>query len=591
MALLSRFSAGGGLPPSFSASADDGMPARGCADADGGGISGGPRASTSATSTTTIPCRRCPPASSSPRAACRVREEPLCRTCALSAIGSRCKRLLTAHPAAGRACLLAASGGEASASALDIVRGVVDCGRKRRAWAEVAVVHVDASSSSSPPTTDPTTLAVVRLCASAGFPLYLVPLEAALAGAGAGLLVLPVPALAAVAPPQAEPSARERERAAAAAAAAARGAGEEAASPDPAPTPAPTPAPPPLAASSPYDVIHRLCATADDVERHVRRVGKSLERARGTSSSSSSSSPTAPLAPAAAALAALLAACSGPDARADAVSGLTRALLARATAALGFSCLLTFESADTLTQRIMNSTFSGEGYSLPVDVAAVDERYAGAGAALHEAGGGGLELVEAPLALPLVADDDGDGDGDGGDAPLPPLAPLVRLPFPWYPAVPVTPAPFPGLSVDGPSHASPRRAAPFVVLRPFSEVEGKELALFSHYRRLDVCPRPSFSACPGPRTSVAHTAQSVLAGLQSSFPSTVHNVVRTVRKLILPPMPTTSSRGAALCPLCDALLPPTTGAAAAEGAGGARYCARCERLPVHLLEGKFLAVR
>ena len=129
---------------------------------------------------------------------------------------------------------------------------------------------------------------------------------------------------------------------------------------------------------------------------------------------------------------------------------------------------------------------------------------------------------------------------------------------------------------------SPSASAKQTVVKERSPPEScrRSLTLVRAAAAAAVC----FTARATPRSSVAFAVQGLLAGLQATFPATVHNVVRTARKLRAPSAAVCTD-DVGLCAFCFALLPPRAvvtalAAAAVSDAGGdaVELCTRCLRL-------------
>ena len=104
-------------------------------------------------------------------------------------------------------------------------------------------------------------------------------------------------------------------------------------------------------------------------------------------------------------------------------------------------------------------------------------------------------------------------------------------------------------------------------MRIGQETELREAALACSLAGLQCSPSSalSFSSLTGSRASVAARCSDMLFGLQLSFPATIHNVVRTARKLDRPRLHEQRPL-LGLCALCAALLPgPARGAASGAG--------------------------
>jgi hypothetical protein len=488
------------------------------------------------------PCARC--AGASP-ASLRVRAEFLCGPCFLSGALARSRRLLSTGPHTGGEVLLAVSGGASSRAALDVAALLMHCGRRRRWWADAAAVHVDAAPllgamlgvrggacacGEGREGCDAPACAwgegglrgLLEATLAAGLHTYVVPLEAAFAE---GLLALPVAAPdVALAP--------------------ASGGGDSGCAPPPA-SGAQCDAGAPFAPFSGATVAVRAAEAARALAA-ARAPGGALH---------------APLA----ALLAAFSACGGGGARGagggpprppptDLRQGLFEALrsrlLAQAAHALRFPFLLTAATVDRAALAVFCAAAARCGATAADDVAGVDFRFVARGLPFP-----------APAAAPRTLLPCG-----GARAPLP------RLPTNWY---------APGaLQVAPPPHG--RGAGGPLLVRVGGEVEAREAALVCRLKRLRTAPRSAldFLAAAPHAASVAGRSRELLAGLQAAFPATVHNVVRTARKL--------EGGGGELCRGCGGVLPrggSGGGGDGGDGEGGAAggaprhpLCAGCERL-------------
>ena len=118
-----------------------------------------------------------------------------------------------------------------------------------------------------------------------------------------------------------------------------------------------------------------------------------------------------------------------------------------------------------------------------------------------------------------------------------------------------------------------------LIVRVAQEVEAREAALVCRFKGLTGCSLActTFLSFPSPFSSVAVKCRDVLVGLQSQFPSTLHNVVKTAKKL----KGGSAAGGAGRCSCCGALL---VRGASGSGSGGGR-CGACESLPLHSFAG------
>ena len=170
-----------------------------------------------------------------------------------------------------------------------------------------------------------------------------------------------------------------------------------------------------------------------------------------------------------------------PDEWGARVSSSVRSVVHAAAGLAGAHVVLWGDPVDALAARLLVELCGGRGASAPSDVAPVDARL-------------------------------GDTPFPAGSVPVPPS--------PWYPAS-VTRTP---LGVLGPG---------IVSVRPLLEVEAVETAAYTTVLGLPtVSGKPVRS--PGGRRNkptVASLVAGLLTGLQAEFPSTLHNVVRTARKV------------------------------------------------------------
>jgi hypothetical protein len=451
-----------------------------------------------------------------------VRAEFLCRACFLSGALSRSRRLLSTGPHTGGEVLLALSGGASSRAALDVAALLMHCGRRRRWWADAAAVHVDVSpllgsmvgaggacvcegggcGCGAPACAwgEGGLRGLLLSSLSAGLHTYVVPLESAFSG---GLFVLPVAAPEVVV----------------GAAVGSIGA-----------------YPPPASgaqcdAGSPFSPFPEG-AVAARAEGALRR----LAAAR---------SPGGELHASLGALHAAFSACAkggrpgagGPplppptDLRQALLEGLRWRLLMETAAALRFPFLLTAATVDRTAHGVFAATAARCGGGVGDAAAGTDFRACGG-------------LPFPPLRLPPTA------------LAAAGASPLARLPTNWY---------APGALQDAPPPHGRGDGGPGVV-RVGGEVEAREAALVCRLKGLRCAPRAAldFLALTPPAASVAGRARELLAGLQASFPATVHNVVRTARKL-------EGGGGGPLCGACGG----AAGAGAEGGGGGGGGAPRC----------------
>ena len=194
-----------------------------------------------------------------------------------------------------------------------------------------------------------------------------------------------------------------------------------------------------------------------------------------------------------AALRQLFASLPDVDARQDLLAALTHRALVLASVQYGFPFLATAETADCLASKVFASVCKGKGYGLPLDTAPADYRYA------H--------------GTPWSPSTDSDA------------TPIVRSlpPTPWYHA-----------HTSQPVASAPASGEGVVILRPMIDIESHESVVCCQVEGSVVVHTPDFLAA-SVKASVDGTVAGVLAGLQRTYASTVHNVVRTTRKLRMPP--------------------------------------------------------
>jgi hypothetical protein len=443
-------------------------------------------------------CVRC--AARAPALPARVRQQPVCAACLVTGVFKRAFQAYHDSPVHGWALAVALHGPGARAL-LSMTRRALDTGRKRRLVSGAVAVYVDVSAlegavayaPSAPAGAAPLGPAAAARralteAARDGFHTIVVPLEAALAGTrnvGGAL-----PAVVLAAPPVADSGLAK-----------ARGAldgGEW----------------PPHAAAVQAAVdaaLARLAALA---------AGGALPAARAT-------------------LRGIFDRLRTLDARQGLLDALVHRLSVEAAAQAGVPFLAAADTADALALRLLAGVCKGNGAGLPADMLPVDYRYArgtpwAAAAAAAGRGGGGGEGGGGG-----GGDGGGGGSGDSGGSgggsgcgvsiALPPSA--------WYPTL-----------VNDRLARAPAPGAGVVLLRPLMDVESHEAELVCSVLQLAPLPPPSFVVAAaagaavggdgragGGARSVEATVAGVLAGLQRSYASTVHNVVRTGRKLPLPP--------------------------------------------------------
>lgn len=210
------------------------------------------------------------------------------------------------------------------------------------------------------------------------------------------------------------------------------------------------------------------------------------------------------------------------DARAELLAACVAAVAVATAHRCRVAALIRCDTADTAAAAILSAVCTGRGEGIP--------------------------LLAAPVDTVHVHVDD---------------SAAIAVPNNWY-AAPIRPLAAAGAAADGDGVV--------LVLRPFLEVEAAELDLYCDAAGL---PRPparavatSTGGIPG---SIAAATAALVTGLQAAFANTVHNVVRTSSKLVLPPHAAASGSASAptLCVLCRALLPADTPAATASAAAAA----------------------
>jgi hypothetical protein len=300
---------------------------------------------------------------------------------------------------------------------------------------------------------------------------------------------------------------------------------------------------------------------------------------------------------------ALFSAAKTLDARVCLYEALLERTLVLAAASLGFSHLALCDTTDRAAVKLLTGTCEGAGYSLPLLAGPVDVRFAAPRDSL------------APLADVLACPDPGAagpscfdqsrlpdrtspaGSPSAGEAAATPtpeagsacsglsvvtvdtaIPSTLRVPFPWYEALP------PEKSYDRRDFvASPVPEAArggVAIFKPLLEVEAKEVALLCRYAGIATAFVPELATMAPPRAAIAAAADALVTSLQATFVNTVHNVVRTIRKVEppanTPRLPTdqdlffrppgagtpeaaesayAAARETPWCALCGALLP------------------------------------
>lgn len=566
MSLLSRYSQ---QTPDV-ANRDDGFVTSSC----GGGSAREEQERGPGTVTVRPPCLRCNQKTGA-LAVTRLRvSDALCAACTESTVGSRLKRVMTNDPARGQDVLIAASSGAASLSAINIASQIMNCGRKRRFWKDVAVVHVDcaiigdiilATQSKNLGVSTPLELesglieekiyaplrSVLTASITSGIHAYVIPLEAALIHDN--LFMLPVQSPGIMLPGPTEMSGS----------------------------------------------LSGAVVSAEVVETITNNAIGNLRECRclvgrdggGESNASVDKSRDINTFRAAGGLLrkALSSTCASSDDLQEAVGILVNKLTVRCAAALNFNVLQTCETADRMGLRVMLSACSGNGFTLPADAGVEDFRFRELGDRLSMLSSNVISLTNVSQKRDKMISSD-----EGVDIKS------VRLKSNWYGA----------MLQDSRVTNSMTSHLP-IIFRPLVEVEQREIMFFARLRNLSARHQGtvlSFTVGSPLRTSISHTVMGVLSGLQAAFPSTVHNVVRTARKLIVPEViqegedRTASSTGAikrgsnstdfcarGLCCFCFSLLPliekdlfqaviPTVTTSDMETCIDKSLCYRCKRL-------------
>lgn len=446
-------------------------------DSGGGGALAG--AALAARSVEGALCVRCPARAP---AVARVRMQPVCASCIVTGVQRRVMQFYHDSPAHGRGVMVSLNGDGAQVLCA-MTRRVMDTGRKRRVLADASAVFVDATALTE--LLAATERAPTRFAAGGGTPSDPSPLGAhsllhctLTEAARDGLHTVVVPLEAALLVSAAAGDERSGSGAAAGDLAAGR---------------APlhsvvlrAPDVPDSGLSKPREPLDSGSRPADDpaVVAAVDAALAELDALRGDPA----------IAAARTRLVALFASAATVDGRQALLSALAHRAAVTAALDAGVAFLATPETADSLAVGFLTGVCQGKGFGLPVDTLPVDYRYARG----------------APWA--------GGAEGGGG-APLRPLPPS-----PWYPTL-----------GQPPLAAAPAGGVGVVLLRPLMDVEDAEVRLASGLLGLAAPRHPSFAGCAPPRTSVQAVIAGVLAGLQRGYASTVHNVVRTARKLALPP--------------------------------------------------------
>jgi len=418
-------------------------------------------------------CSKC----SDTLASLRVRKECVCKSCLITDVRNRARRSITGTPAVASSLMVAVSGGAASRLLLDAVHRLMDCGRRHRQFTSASAVHVDVSGVASlfsmPGAADvcrAAALAAVKQCVREGINAVLVPIEQVFTESPCWIAV-----------------------------------------------PAPTMTAPPPTSPAPSRDFESV-ALADDDPRVLAALAEATTQLDALRAH-------AWFAAATAAAVAAFSALASVDARQDLLEAVIMRVCVRTAAAAGVCHLAFGDTADRMANRLLNMTCSGGGYTMPLATSPVDNRYAApaAVAALATAVGAVAGVAAAGgAAAPVAASSTGAraaGIGAGGVAAAP-----LTLPDNWYAA----------RIVDAGTRVAPPAPGGVVIVRPLLEHESKEAAAYCRFLELDTTCTPTFLTMAVARASVAAATSSLIATLQAEFVNTVHNVVRTTRKLKLP---------------------------------------------------------
>lgn len=503
----------------------------------------------------------------------KARAEFVCSHCMVVGVGTRVRRACFGSPTTGREVMLAFSGGHTSRAVLDILSQACDVGRRKRRFKQLAAVHVDTSAlaglqkraAMTEEVTARQMQEVMEAACASHVSLVVVPLEALFMegssvaeGAAEGMALakaafdIRVPGLPKMGTAQAdrvserkkkrEKQAEESVASGSTAAAVAAAAESEGAVAVQAEEPAGTPASAAASSSSPSPLASTVSAA--------------LEQWRALSSTPAFLSARQRMND-------YFSGFSSIDGQQDQLQQLTLRAAVEAAQRYSFRILIHSSSTDRLAHQLMTSVCVGRGISLPVDAAPADLRFlsllagvGGAGSTEDAGAAGGMASLSIAEEQVIAA---------SSRAPAPSS---LSLPWQWYEA-----------ALMEPETAEPP-AGSVTVLRPCLEVEARELVAYCRARKLQgIVSRPNFCSRTQQRQSISRAVEALLCELQSSFINTVHNVVRTARKLQTPagvpqlsavmptiiPAPSTSSSAAGVGGKAAG-----GGSAAAAGAGAGR---------------------
>jgi hypothetical protein len=451
--------------------------------------------------------------------------------------------------------LLAVSGGAASSAALHVAVKDLDCGRRRRAFLSLAAAHVDTSSllpffahPHNPGCFADARAGIVRMCALRGLSTAVVLPESLFLeehALSSEVLAVVVGGASVCAPGPLRPQYQ-------------------------------SPAVPEAAVAHAIVQLELQLARLRDDPRTVQARRRMM---------------------------ALFTAAKTLDARVRLYQALLERTLVLAAASLGFSHLALCNTTDRAAVELLTGTCEGAGYSLPLLAGPVDVRFAAPRASLAPPAKG-RACPDSGAAGPLWGDPpsrpdsaSSAGSAAAGAAATAPtteaggacsglcvvtvdtaVPSTLRVPFPWYDALP------PEKSYDRRDFvASPVPEAArggVAIFKPLLEVEAKEVALLCRYAGIPTVFVPELATMAPPRAAIAAAADALITTLQATFVNTVHNVVRTIRKVEppanTPRLPTdqelfysrpgagtpganesayAAARETPWCALCGALLP------------------------------------
>lgn len=438
------------------------------------------------------------------RAQCVARRQPLCAACLQIAVRGRAQRGLCAGGGARTRLLLGLSGGAGGGAAVAAAAALADCGRGRRAWAAVTAACIDTSAAFSEDdlpreAADAAAVAAAAARAAAaaqalprGLSLAFVLLESALLdGDDASVGTdegTPCVLLAVTVAAPCVPVAGL----------AARGALCDGAA---------------------------VAAAVAEAEAQLAALRRQPACVRATQR-----------------LRALLAAAPSPDARLRTATWLLEAALLRAAAALGCSELAQCDSADRMAAKLLALACEGGGFALPREALALTSRRSALAVA-------GAPPAVACAEMAAAADGSLYCSRHGGLNAAAGLTVCMQtaagaMPFRWYAcAAAARPAAAAGGDDCGDSVVR--------LLKPLSEVEAAELALFCRYAGMPTARAPALRPA---HAGMAPIIDAFVTNLQSAFVGTVHNVTRTARKVAAVGAGDALA-AAASCALCAAPLP------------------------------------